>query len=161
MVSLASPPPCRKLSHPKLVQFYGVCLNPAPICLVFEFMENGCLSDYLRYQRGMLTAGALLDMCLDVCEGMAYLEVKRVIHRDLVRPLVPPTAGRDTWWGWGGGRRKPSKVEHLRTHVSKCRYDAVLLELQSLPLPVKLLLCGDIPSDDQELLLIVLQDHMR
>lgn len=72
-----------KLSHPKLVQLHGVCLEQAPICLVFEFMENGCLSDYLHHQRGMLTAGALLGMCLDVCEGMAYLEEESVIHRDL------------------------------------------------------------------------------
>lgn len=75
----------RKLSHPKLVQLYGVCLEQAPICLVFEFMEHGCLSDYLRSQRGLFAAETLLGMCLDVCEGMAYLEEACVIHRDLVR----------------------------------------------------------------------------
>lgn len=74
----------RKLSHPKLVQLYGVCLEQAPICLVFEFMEHGCLSDYLRNQRGLFAAETLLGMCLDVCEGMAYLEEACVIHRDLV-----------------------------------------------------------------------------
>uniref|UniRef100_A0A8C0LHZ5 Tyrosine-protein kinase n=1 Tax=Canis lupus dingo TaxID=286419 RepID=A0A8C0LHZ5_CANLU len=72
-----------KLSHPKLVQLYGVCLEQAPICLVFEFMEHGCLSDYLRNQRGLFAAETLLGMCLDVCEGMAYLEEACVIHRDL------------------------------------------------------------------------------
>lgn len=79
--------PClshRKLSHPKLVQLYGVCLEDAPISLVFEFMENGCLSDYLRSQRGSFCKETLLGMCLDVCEGMAYLEQNSVIHRDLV-----------------------------------------------------------------------------
>uniref|UniRef100_A0A8C3TUG2 Tyrosine-protein kinase n=1 Tax=Catharus ustulatus TaxID=91951 RepID=A0A8C3TUG2_CATUS len=72
-----------KLSHPKLVQLYGVCLEDAPISLVFEFMENGCLSDYLRSQRGSFCKETLLGMCLDVCEGMAYLEQNSVIHRDL------------------------------------------------------------------------------
>ncbi|NXC87803.1 ITK kinase, partial [Cercotrichas coryphoeus] len=72
-----------KLSHPKLVQLYGVCLEDAPISLVFEFMENGCLSDYLRSQRGSFCQETLLGMCLDVCEGMAYLEQNSVIHRDL------------------------------------------------------------------------------
>ncbi|XP_014731520.1 PREDICTED: tyrosine-protein kinase ITK/TSK [Sturnus vulgaris] len=72
-----------KLSHPKLVQLYGVCLEDAPISLVFEFMENGCLSDYLRSQRGRFSKETLLGMCLDVCEGMAYLEQNSVIHRDL------------------------------------------------------------------------------
>lgn len=78
----------RKLSHPKLVQLYGVCLEQAPICLVFEFMEHGCLSDYLRSQRGLFVAETLLGMCLDVCEGMAYLEEACVIHRDLVSRRV-------------------------------------------------------------------------
>uniref|UniRef100_A0A8C8VLB7 Tyrosine-protein kinase n=1 Tax=Pelusios castaneus TaxID=367368 RepID=A0A8C8VLB7_9SAUR len=72
-----------KLSHPKLVQLYGVCFEQAPICLVFEFMEHGCLSDYLRNQRGSFSKEALLGMCQDVCEGMAYLEQDSVIHRDL------------------------------------------------------------------------------
>ncbi|XP_009563530.2 tyrosine-protein kinase ITK/TSK [Cuculus canorus] len=72
-----------KLSHPKLVQLYGVCFESTPICLVFEFMENGCLSDYLRSQRGSFSKETLLGMCQDVCEGMAYLEQNSVIHRDL------------------------------------------------------------------------------
>ncbi|XP_009986255.1 PREDICTED: tyrosine-protein kinase ITK/TSK [Tauraco erythrolophus] len=72
-----------KLSHPKLVQLYGVCFENAPISLVFEFMENGCLSDYLRSQRGHFSKETLLGMCQDVCEGMAYLEQNSVIHRDL------------------------------------------------------------------------------
>uniref|UniRef100_A0A8C9F819 Tyrosine-protein kinase n=1 Tax=Pavo cristatus TaxID=9049 RepID=A0A8C9F819_PAVCR len=72
-----------KLSHPKLVQLYGVCFENTPICLVFEFMEHGCLSDYLRSQRGSFSKETLLGMCLDVCEGMAYLEQNSVIHRDL------------------------------------------------------------------------------
>lgn len=74
----------RKLSHSKLVQLYGVCFENTPICLVFEFMEHGCLSDYLRSQRGTFSKETLLGMCQDVCEGMAYLEENSVIHRDLV-----------------------------------------------------------------------------
>ncbi|KAM3848432.1 tyrosine-protein kinase ITK/TSK [Vipera latastei] len=72
-----------KLSHPKLVQLHGVCMQNSPICLVFEFMELGCLSDYLKRQRGSLSKEELLGMCQDVCEGMAYLEEASVIHRDL------------------------------------------------------------------------------
>ncbi|XP_047440335.1 tyrosine-protein kinase ITK/TSK [Mugil cephalus] len=72
-----------KLSHCKLVQLYGVCINRAPMCLVFEFMENGCLSDYLRAKKGRLSQDTLLGMCLDVSEAMAYLESSNYIHRDL------------------------------------------------------------------------------
>ncbi|RXM93266.1 Tyrosine-protein kinase ITK/TSK [Acipenser ruthenus] len=73
-----------KLSHPKLVQLYGVCTQQAPMCLVFEYMESGCLSDFLRSQRGSFSRETLLGMCLDVCEGMVYLESANFIHRDLV-----------------------------------------------------------------------------
>uniref|UniRef100_UPI003AB012A7 tyrosine-protein kinase ITK/TSK isoform X2 n=1 Tax=Centroberyx gerrardi TaxID=166262 RepID=UPI003AB012A7 len=72
-----------RLSHCKLVQLYGVCTQHSPMYLVFEFMENGCLSDYLRARRGRLSQDVMLGMCLDVSEGMAYLESSNFIHRDL------------------------------------------------------------------------------
>uniref|UniRef100_A0A671Z1T8 Tyrosine-protein kinase n=1 Tax=Sparus aurata TaxID=8175 RepID=A0A671Z1T8_SPAAU len=72
-----------RLSHCKLVQLYGVCTQHSPMCLVFEFMENGCLSDYLRARKGHLSQDLMLGMCLDVSEGMAYLESSNFIHRDL------------------------------------------------------------------------------
>ncbi|KAM7389484.1 hypothetical protein PAMP_023460 [Pampus punctatissimus] len=72
-----------RLSHCKLVQLYGVCTQRSPMCLVFELMENGCLSDYLRASKGRLSPDVMLGMCLDVSEGMAYLESSNFIHRDL------------------------------------------------------------------------------
>ncbi|XP_035505464.1 tyrosine-protein kinase ITK/TSK [Scophthalmus maximus] len=72
-----------RLSHGRLVQLYGVCTQQSPMCLVFEFMENGSLSDYLRDRRGRLSPELMLVMCLDVSEGMAYLESSFFIHRDL------------------------------------------------------------------------------
>ncbi|XP_060935786.1 tyrosine-protein kinase ITK/TSK [Limanda limanda] len=72
-----------KLSHSRLVQLYGVCTQRSPMCLVFELMENGCLSDYLRDRKGCLSQEMMLGMCLDVSQGMAYLESSNFIHRDL------------------------------------------------------------------------------
>ncbi|XP_056129364.1 tyrosine-protein kinase ITK/TSK [Lampris incognitus] len=72
-----------RLSHSKLVQLYGVCTQHSPMCLVFEFMENGCLSDYLQARRGHLSRDTMLGMCLDISDGMAYLERSNFIHRDL------------------------------------------------------------------------------
>ncbi|KAI3351928.1 hypothetical protein L3Q82_020758, partial [Scortum barcoo] len=72
-----------RLSHCKLVQLYGVCTQHSPICLLFEFMENGCLSEYLRARKGRLSQDVMLGMCLDVSDGMAYLESSNFIHRDL------------------------------------------------------------------------------
>ncbi|XP_061690764.1 tyrosine-protein kinase ITK/TSK isoform X2 [Syngnathoides biaculeatus] len=72
-----------RLYHSKLVQLYGVCTQRSPMCLVLEFMENGCLSDYLRAKKGYFSQSTLLEMCLDVTEGMTYLETSKFIHRDL------------------------------------------------------------------------------
>ncbi|XP_052006031.1 tyrosine-protein kinase ITK/TSK-like [Xyrauchen texanus] len=72
-----------KLSHTKLVQLYGVVTQRSPMYLVFEFMENGCLTDFLRDKKGSLSQEVLQGMCLDVSEGMAYLESSNFIHRDL------------------------------------------------------------------------------
>ncbi|XP_054609538.1 tyrosine-protein kinase Tec isoform X8 [Dunckerocampus dactyliophorus] len=74
----------RKLSHPKLVQLYGVCSQQQPIYIITEFMEHGCLLDFLRRRRGSISPASLLSICLDVCEGMRHLESNSFIHRDLV-----------------------------------------------------------------------------
>ncbi|RXM27342.1 Tyrosine-protein kinase Tec [Acipenser ruthenus] len=72
-----------KLSHPKLVQLYGVCIQQKPICIVTEFLENGCLLNYLQQRQGCLKKEFMLAMCHDACEGMEYLETNGFIHRDL------------------------------------------------------------------------------
>ncbi|XP_036876450.2 cytoplasmic tyrosine-protein kinase BMX isoform X2 [Manis javanica] len=72
-----------KLSHPKLVKFYGVCSERYPICIVTEYITNGCLLNYLKSHGKGLEPSQLLEMCYDVCEGMAFLERHQFIHRDL------------------------------------------------------------------------------
>ncbi|XP_039677838.1 tyrosine-protein kinase Tec [Perca fluviatilis] len=72
-----------RLSHPKLVQLYGVCSQQNPIYIVTEFMENGCLLNFLRQRRGSFNLGSLLSICLDVSKGMEHLEANGFIHRDL------------------------------------------------------------------------------
>uniref|UniRef100_A0A665T8D2 Tyrosine-protein kinase n=1 Tax=Echeneis naucrates TaxID=173247 RepID=A0A665T8D2_ECHNA len=77
-----------KLSHPNLVQLYGICSQQRPMYIVTEFMEHGCLLNFLRQRRGSFSLGSLLSICLDVCEGMEHLEAKGFIHRDLVSPRL-------------------------------------------------------------------------
>uniref|UniRef100_A0A673WKC0 Tyrosine-protein kinase n=1 Tax=Salmo trutta TaxID=8032 RepID=A0A673WKC0_SALTR len=72
-----------RLSHPKLVQLYGVCTHQKPIYIVSEFMELGCLLNYIRQRRDTFSLGSLLSICQDVSEGMEYLEANGFIHRDL------------------------------------------------------------------------------
>ncbi|XP_040822311.1 tyrosine-protein kinase TXK isoform X4 [Ochotona curzoniae] len=72
-----------KLSHSRLVQLYGVCTQQRPLYIVTEFMEHGCLLNYLRERKGNLRKEMLLSVCQDICEGMEYLEKNCYIHRDL------------------------------------------------------------------------------
>lgn len=73
-----------KLQHQNLVQLYGVCSKHRPIYIVTEFMRHGSLFNYLRRTSpDQLGHGVLLDMCIQVCRGMAYLERHNYIHRDL------------------------------------------------------------------------------
>ena len=37
-----------KLQHDNIVTFYGVCMDKEPFLMVFEYMENGDLNNYLR-----------------------------------------------------------------------------------------------------------------
>ncbi|KAG7484220.1 hypothetical protein MATL_G00047030 [Megalops atlanticus] len=71
------------LCHQNLVQLYGVCTKQRPIYIVTEFLSNGCLLNYLRDTLKNPTPIQLLEMCKDVSEGMAYLELHQYIHRDL------------------------------------------------------------------------------
>ncbi|CAL4125722.1 unnamed protein product [Meganyctiphanes norvegica] len=74
-----------KLQHENLVQLYGVCSRQRPIYIVTEYLKYGSLLHYLRgKERTLITnSETLLDMCLQVCKGMAYLEEQKFIHRDL------------------------------------------------------------------------------
>lgn len=74
-----------QLNHANLVRLYGVVVRQRPICIVTEYMENGCLLDYIRKHFKDLSDQplVLLGMCRQVCDAMAYLEVHNLIHRDL------------------------------------------------------------------------------
>ena len=93
--------------HPHVVEFYGVCMEEMPYYIVFEYMDQGDLCQFLRDHSSTaqrrynppvfhdrrsssssndstsLGTTELLDMCKQICNGMAYLEYKNHIHRDL------------------------------------------------------------------------------
>uniref|UniRef100_A0A8C1VM46 Tyrosine-protein kinase n=1 Tax=Cyprinus carpio TaxID=7962 RepID=A0A8C1VM46_CYPCA len=95
------------LSHRNLVQLYGVCTQQKPIYLVTEFMELGCLLNYLRQRRGTLGSQDLLGICHDVSQGMQHLEQNGFIHRDLVRKHT---------------HTEPNKAVKTLASVFFCRY---------------------------------------
>ena len=74
-----------QLNHPNLVQLYGIVTKRRPLIIVTELMPYGSLLTYLRRHRARILqkTPTLLDMCSQVCNGMAYLEKRKFIHRDL------------------------------------------------------------------------------
>ena len=74
----------KQLMHPKLVQLYGVCTKEEPIYIITELLEHGSLLIYLRgHGAHLLKLPQLLDIGAQVASGMAYLEEKGYVHREL------------------------------------------------------------------------------
>ncbi|KAF7667811.1 hypothetical protein LDENG_00043010 [Lucifuga dentata] len=72
-----------KLQHKNLVRLLGVILHKG-LHIVTELMTKGNLVNFLRTRgRSVINEVQLLRFALDVCEGMEYLESKRLVHRDL------------------------------------------------------------------------------
>ncbi|CAK6968039.1 tyrosine-protein kinase Lck [Scomber scombrus] len=73
----------KNLQHPRLVRLFAV-VTQEPIYIVTEYMENGSLVDYLKTTEGSnLPMNTLIDMAAQVADGMAFIEQKNYIHRDL------------------------------------------------------------------------------
>ncbi|XP_072100735.1 megakaryocyte-associated tyrosine-protein kinase [Mobula birostris] len=72
-----------KLQHKNLVKLLGVIVDNG-LYIVTEFMSKGNLVNYLRTRgRSVIRTKELIQFGLDVCEGMEYLESKKLVHRDL------------------------------------------------------------------------------
>ncbi|XP_054618638.1 tyrosine-protein kinase Lyn isoform X2 [Dunckerocampus dactyliophorus] len=74
----------KTLQHDRLVRLYAVVTKTQPIYIITEFMANGSLLDFLKSDAGCkLQLPKLIDFSAQIAEGMAYIEKKNYIHRDL------------------------------------------------------------------------------
>uniref|UniRef100_A0A1A8AHD7 Tyrosine-protein kinase n=1 Tax=Nothobranchius furzeri TaxID=105023 RepID=A0A1A8AHD7_NOTFU len=98
-----------RLSHRKLVQLYGVCTQRSPMCLVFELMENGCLTSYLRERRGRVLVWEVYNEGRIPYENRSNLEVVESLNAGLrlLKPrLAPDSVHTVMEWCW---KEKPDE----------------------------------------------------
>jgi len=71
------------VSHPNLVQFYGIYQDPKDKCiyLVMEFCEGGTLQSKL--EKDNVPYSVRWQWALELAEGLAYLHDQGILHRDL------------------------------------------------------------------------------
>uniref|UniRef100_A0A1X7V7J9 Tyrosine-protein kinase n=1 Tax=Amphimedon queenslandica TaxID=400682 RepID=A0A1X7V7J9_AMPQE len=71
------------LRHPNIIEIIGISLESQPICLVKEFVAKGSLEQFLRSRSRAVVTKSQLSFARDVCNGMAYLESKNIVHRNV------------------------------------------------------------------------------
>ncbi|XP_072262205.1 mitogen-activated protein kinase kinase kinase 12 [Pyxicephalus adspersus] len=75
----------RKLKHPNIITFKGVCTQAPCYCILMEFCAQGQLYEVLRAGR-KVTPSLLVDWSMGIAGGMNYLHLHKIIHRDLKSP---------------------------------------------------------------------------
>ncbi|XP_063779811.1 tyrosine-protein kinase Lyn isoform X1 [Pseudophryne corroboree] len=74
----------KTLQHDKLVRLYAVVTKEDPIYIITEYMAKGSLLDFMKSDEGpKVLLPKLIDFSAQIAEGMAYIEKKNYIHRDL------------------------------------------------------------------------------
>lgn len=53
----------RKVRHKNIVQFIGACTQKPNLCIVFEFMSNGSVYDYIRKVGGWVVGAVGRSAC--------------------------------------------------------------------------------------------------
>lgn len=78
------------VQHPNLVKLYGCCIQGNQLLLVYEYMENNCVSRAL-FGKGPIGKMKLdwstrKKICLGIARGLAYLHEEsslKIVHRDI------------------------------------------------------------------------------
>uniref|UniRef100_A0AAQ4QDI4 Mitogen-activated protein kinase kinase kinase n=1 Tax=Gasterosteus aculeatus aculeatus TaxID=481459 RepID=A0AAQ4QDI4_GASAC len=75
----------RKLKHPNIITFKGVCTQAPCYCILMEYCAQGQLYEVLRAGR-KITPSLMVDWSMGIAGGMNYLHLHKIIHRDLKSP---------------------------------------------------------------------------
>lgn len=72
------------IEHENIVRLYGVVLDTDSLMLVTELAHLRSLLECLKdsgLRVSFLTVPTLCEFAMQICNGMSYLENKRLIHR--------------------------------------------------------------------------------
>ncbi|KHN75253.1 Insulin-like growth factor 1 receptor [Toxocara canis] len=132
-----------QLEHPNIVRLFGIVRERQRILLVLELISLGDLKSYVRARIPLcasysqfppaLTNDELLNICIQICHGLCYLNTQQIVHRDLAARncLVsgesdarlcdaqqrPPFTVKIS--DFGMSRRLYAQSEYYRMHSSK------------------------------------------
>jgi hypothetical protein len=83
------------LRHEHIVSLVGVVFTEPPLAIVMEYLEFGDLRSFLRRNRPMadspqvlLTDMHMLIMCTQIASALMFLELRKVVHRDVAARCV-------------------------------------------------------------------------
>ncbi|XP_078621077.1 mitogen-activated protein kinase kinase kinase 13-like isoform X2 [Branchiostoma floridae x Branchiostoma japonicum] len=77
----------RKLNHPNIIKFKGVCTQAPCYCIIMEYCPQGQLYENIR--RGLeIPPMRMVEWAKQIASGMYYLHQHKIIHRDLKSPNV-------------------------------------------------------------------------
>lgn len=70
------------LEHPNVVTLYGLRIAEQRIYMIMEYLAGGTLRDLIN-KKGKLPVDQAVQMTIGICEGLAKLHARGIIHRDI------------------------------------------------------------------------------
>lgn len=105
------------LNHPNIVALYGAYQAPGQYGLVLELLPNGSLSQVI--DRKQLTCKKRQAYAMDICRGLAYLNVELIVHGDLKPHNILIGGGGAKLADFGHAQRLASKSQLTTGQVSQ------------------------------------------
>nr|XP_039251891.1 mitogen-activated protein kinase kinase kinase 3-like [Styela clava] len=72
----------RRLSHDRIVQYYGSCEDTNTLSVFMEYMPGGSVKDEIK-SYGALTEQVTCKYSRQILEGLSYLHQYNILHRDI------------------------------------------------------------------------------
>lgn len=79
------------VEHPNMVTIYGLRIQDDRIYMILEYLSGGSLQDLIE-QQGKMLLGQAIKMITGICEGLAKLHAKAIVHRDIKAENILLTA---------------------------------------------------------------------